>query len=91
MAALWTEICPTHPALSAIADDYEVFCVVDASGGSSTVAHDLGVQRMIQSGGTFERDATGAPTGRLRGVPAFNAILQQMGHPPSTNILPRRA
>ena len=50
MAALWTEICLTHPALCALADGYEVFCVVDASGGSSAVAHDMGVQRMIQAG-----------------------------------------
>ncbi len=51
MAALWTEICLTHPVLSALADGYEVYFVVDASAGSSTVAHDMGVQRMIQAGG----------------------------------------
>lgn len=50
MAALWTEICLTHPVLSALADGYEVYFVVDASGGSSTVAHEMGVQRMIQAG-----------------------------------------
>ncbi len=50
MAALWTEICLTHPVLSALADGYEVYIVVDASAGSSTVAHDMGVQRMIQAG-----------------------------------------
>ena len=51
MAALWTEICLTHPVISAIADGYEVYFVVDASAGSSNVAHDMGVQRMIQAGG----------------------------------------
>jgi predicted amidohydrolase YtcJ len=31
------------------------------------------------AGGIFERDASGSPTGRIRGVPAFNYFLSRMG------------
>jgi nicotinamidase-related amidase len=50
VAALWTEVCLLFPALQAIAEGYEVYAVVDASGGTSQVAHDAAVQRMIQAG-----------------------------------------
>lgn len=38
IAGLWTEVCLTFPALSAIEAGYEVFAVADASAGSSTTA-----------------------------------------------------
>lgn len=50
MAALWTEVCGVQPVLSAIAEGYEVYFVVDASGGVSNVAHDIAVTRMVQAG-----------------------------------------
>lgn len=50
MAALWTEVCLTFPALQAIEAGYEVYAVVDASGGTSTDAHDMAMQRLIQAG-----------------------------------------
>jgi nicotinamidase-related amidase len=50
MAALWTEVCLTFPTIQAIEAGYEVYIVVDASGGTSQVAHDMAVQRMIQAG-----------------------------------------
>lgn len=50
IAALWTEVCLAFPALNALQDGYEVYAVTDASGGSSTEAHDMGIQRMIQAG-----------------------------------------
>ncbi len=40
------------PALSAIAQGYEVYVVTDASGGVSPQAHEHAVQRMIQAGAT---------------------------------------
>jgi nicotinamidase-related amidase len=52
MAGLWTEVCLTLPVLSARAQGYEVYFVADASGGSSTEAHALGVERMVQAGAT---------------------------------------
>jgi len=50
MTALWTEVCLTFPTLDAIHDGYEVYPVIDAVGGTSPEAHDLGVKRMIQAG-----------------------------------------
>lgn len=50
LAGLWTEICLTLPALSAIEDGYEVYIITDASGGVSKEAHDMAVARMIQAG-----------------------------------------
>ncbi|MER6329309.1 hydrolase [Streptomyces sp. NPDC014983] len=50
IAGLWTEVCVVLPALSAIAQGYEVYVVTDASGGVSPQAHEHAVQRMIQAG-----------------------------------------
>jgi len=50
LAGLWTEVCVTFPALSAIEDGYEVYFVADASAGSSKQAHQMAIQRMIQAG-----------------------------------------
>jgi Isochorismatase family len=50
VAALWTEICLAYPVLSALAEDYTVFIVTDASGGVSVEAHDRAVYRMVQAG-----------------------------------------
>lgn len=50
IAALWTEVCLTFPALEMVRDGYEVYAVADASGGTSTMAHDIAMQRMIQAG-----------------------------------------
>ncbi|MDF2670279.1 MAG: hydrolase [Paenibacillus sp.] len=50
MAALWTEVCLAFPTVSAINDGYEVYIVTDASGGTTTEAHNMSVQRMIQAG-----------------------------------------
>lgn len=50
MAALWTEVCLTFPALEAMEEGYEVYIVTDASGGTTQEAHDMAVQRMIQAG-----------------------------------------
>lgn len=50
IAALWTEVCLTMPALEALREGYDVYIVTDASGGTSKEAHDMAVQRMIQAG-----------------------------------------
>jgi nicotinamidase-related amidase len=50
MAALWTEVCLAFPTIQAIEDGYEVYIVVDASGGTSQVAHDTAITRMVQAG-----------------------------------------
>ncbi|WP_224367894.1 hydrolase [Hyalangium versicolor] len=50
IAGLWTEVCIVMPTLDALREGFEVYVVVDACGGTSPVAHDMAVQRMIQAG-----------------------------------------
>ena len=50
MAGLWTEVCLSLPVISALAEDYEVYIVTDASGGGDAESHERGVQRMVQAG-----------------------------------------
>ncbi|MDB6037576.1 MAG: Isochorismatase family protein [Verrucomicrobiales bacterium] len=50
IAALWTEICLTMPAIQALGEGYEVYIVTDASGGVSLEAHEVAIHRMIQAG-----------------------------------------
>lgn len=50
MAGLWTEVCLAFPALDAIRSGYEVYAVLDASGGVTAMAHEAAVQRMVQAG-----------------------------------------
>jgi nicotinamidase-related amidase len=49
-AGLWTSVCIVGPALSAIAEGYEVYIITDACGDVSVESHDRAVQRMIQAG-----------------------------------------
>lgn len=50
LAGLWTGVCIVGPALSALAQGYEVYFVADACGDVSAEAHERAVQRMIQAG-----------------------------------------
>lgn len=50
LAGLWTSVCIVGPALSAIADGFEVIVITDACGDVSKEAHDMAIQRMIQVG-----------------------------------------
>lgn len=50
MAALWTEVCLAFPVLSALAENYEVYIVVDASAGTTEQVHKTAVKRMLQAG-----------------------------------------
>jgi nicotinamidase-related amidase len=50
MCALWTEACLSFPALDALREGYEVFPVVDAIGGTSTLAHETALRRVEQAG-----------------------------------------
>jgi nicotinamidase-related amidase len=51
VSGLWTEVCNTTFALSAMHDAaYEIYMVADASGGTSKEAHEYAMQRMIQAG-----------------------------------------
>lgn len=50
MCALWTEACLTFPTLDALREGYEVYPVVDAIGGTSTLAHETALRRIEQAG-----------------------------------------
>jgi nicotinamidase-related amidase len=50
MTALWTEACLTFPALDALREDYDVYPVVDAVGGTSLEAHRAALERIALAG-----------------------------------------
>jgi nicotinamidase-related amidase len=50
MTALWTEVCLAFPSLDAMREGYEIYPVVDAVGGTSQLAHETGLQRVVQAG-----------------------------------------
>ena len=47
---LWTSVCIVGPALSAIAEGYDVYVITDACGDVSKEAHEMAINRMIQAG-----------------------------------------
>jgi nicotinamidase-related amidase len=49
-AALWTEICLTFPVLEVMRDGYEAMFVVDASGGTTQIAHRTAIDRLTAAG-----------------------------------------
>ena len=50
LAGLWTEVCIVLPAIQAMEAGYEVYVIADACGGTSTTAHDMAIERLIQAG-----------------------------------------
>src|SRR5699024_4754970 len=50
IAGLWTEVCLTFPTLDMLAEAHEGFPGVDAVGGSSGVAHESALQRLVAAG-----------------------------------------
>lgn len=50
LAGLWTGVCIVGPALSAIAEGYDVFVITDACGDVSVEAHERAIQRMVHAG-----------------------------------------
>ncbi|WP_219507875.1 hydrolase [Nonomuraea ceibae] len=50
LSGLWTEVCVVLPAMSALAQGYEVYVVADASAGVTPIAHEHAMQRMTAAG-----------------------------------------
>ena len=50
MAGIVTEVCVAFPAVSALAEGYEVFVVVDASGTFNETTRNAAISRMTQAG-----------------------------------------
>lgn len=86
MVALWTEVCLAFPALDALREGFDVYPVVDAVGGTSTIAHEAGLARIQQAGGRpvswiqlvceFQRDWN-----RWETVEGFSDIVFASIHP----------
>lgn len=50
LSGLWTSVCIVGPALSALAQGFEVYVIADACGDVSTEAHERAMDRMVQAG-----------------------------------------
>ncbi|KAG1079303.1 hypothetical protein G6F40_016366 [Rhizopus arrhizus] len=50
LAGLWTSVCIVGPALSALAQGFEVYVITDAWGDGSEEAHERAITRMVQAG-----------------------------------------
>ena len=50
LAGLWTSVCIVGPALSALAQGFEVHVITDACGDVSEEAHERAITRMVQAG-----------------------------------------
>jgi nicotinamidase-related amidase len=50
LSGLWTSVCIVGPALSAIAQGFEVYVIADACGDVSVEAHTRAMERMVQAG-----------------------------------------
>lgn len=50
MSGLWTSVCIVGPALSALAQGFEVYVISDACGDVSAEAHERAMDRMVQAG-----------------------------------------
>lgn len=50
LSGLWTSVCIVGPALSAIAQGFEVYVIADACGDVSVEAHNRAMERMVQAG-----------------------------------------
>lgn len=50
IAGLWTEVCVALPAITALEAGYAVYVVADACGGTTCLAHQTAMQRMLQAG-----------------------------------------
>lgn len=90
-SGLWTEVCIVGPAISALADGYEVYIITDACGGVSKEAHEMAIQRMVQAGAQpmtsiqyaleLQRDWARSTT-----YDAVNALMKKYGGAYGTGI-----
>ena len=73
---------PTHAELSSLAPHHPVYVqqLYEEALVNTAALQLCGVTAQTPNpvGGIFERDTSGSPTGRMRGVPAFNYFLSRM-------------
>ena len=81
---LWTEACLTFPTLDALAEDYDVYPVVDAVGGTSPLAHEAALRRVERAGAQLTSIAQlgcelQRDWNREETVPEFDRIMTEFG------------
>lgn len=84
IVGLWTEACLAFPTLDALQSGYDVYPVVDAVGGTSTIAHETALRRIQQAGAQLITNAQLAcewqrDWNRTETVPDFVQALVQAG------------
>lgn len=84
IVGLWTEACLAFPTLDALQSGYDVYPVVDAVGGTSTIAHETALRRIEQAGAHLVTNAQLAcewqrDWNRTETVPDFVKALMQAG------------
>lgn len=84
IVGLWTEACLAFPTLDALQSGYDVYPVVDAVGGTSTIAHETALRRIQQAGAQLITNAQLAcewqrDWNRTATVPDFFQALVQAG------------
>jgi len=50
IAGVWTSVCVAFPSLSALAEGYKVYAVIDASGDVSPAVAQVTIARLVQAG-----------------------------------------
>lgn len=50
IAALWTEACLSFPTIDALGEGYNVFPMADCTGGTTQIAHDAALSRLVSKG-----------------------------------------
>ncbi|MEI5906428.1 isochorismatase family protein [Bacillus spongiae] len=50
IAGTWTSVCMAFPTLSALAEGFQVYDIIDASGTTSDMSKDITLARMVQAG-----------------------------------------
>jgi nicotinamidase-related amidase len=50
LTGLWTEVCVTWPAISMLAEGYNIYVVEDCCGATSIAAQEAALSRMVQAG-----------------------------------------
>ena len=67
VAGTITSVCMAFPAISAVAEGYKVFAVIDASGTYSKMAQEITMARVVQAGvGPMDTAGGGPPMQRTR-------------------------
>ncbi|MDY7231025.1 isochorismate family cysteine hydrolase YcaC [Hyalangium rubrum] len=103
LAGVVTEVCVAFPALSAIAEGFEVFVVTDASGTFNEITRDASWSRMTQAGAQlmtwfgvacelhrdWRRDVEGLAALFSNHIPDYRNLITSYSLMKGTNPLPK--